>query len=223
MKRIIFILTLVILALLLAYAAYSGTQNKNEITNNLLPNSYSTTTEEKSIDVNNVQSDIKKIDKNDMNTILLKTTKGDIELELSSDKPVTTDNFKKLVSEGFYDGIKFHRVIKDFMIQAGDPNSKDDSKKSIWGTGGPGYKFNDELTGTEKYPQGTLAMANAGPNTNGSQFFIVTATSAPLPPAYTVFGKVTSGLNTILAIEKVDTDASDKPLEDITIVKAQIK
>ena len=212
-----------ILALLLAYAAYSGTQNKNEITNNLLPNSYSTTTEEKSIDVNNVQSDIKKIDKNDMNTILLKTTKGDIELELSSDKPVTTDNFKKLVSEGFYDGIKFHRVIKDFMIQAGDPNSKDDSKKSIWGTGGPGYKFNDELTGTEKYPQGTLAMANAGPNTNGSQFFIVTATSAPLPPAYTVFGKVTSGLNTILAIEKVDTDASDKPLEDITIVKAQIK
>jgi cyclophilin family peptidyl-prolyl cis-trans isomerase len=110
------------------------------------------------------------------------------------------------------------------MIQAGDPQSKDADKKSLWGTGGPGYKFDDELTGTETYPQGTLAMANAGPNTNGSQFFIVTASpAAPLPPSYTVFGKVTKGIDVALAIEKVQTESADRPVNDVIIEKVTVE
>ncbi|MCX6757702.1 MAG: peptidylprolyl isomerase [Candidatus Nomurabacteria bacterium] len=147
------------------------------------------------------------------------TTKGDITVELlSAGVPKTVENFTKLVKEGFYNGIKFHRVISGFMIQAGDPQTKDDYKKDMWGTGGPGYKFDDELTGKETYPQGTLAMANAGPNTNGSQFFIVTASpEAPLPPSYTVFGHVVSGIDIALEIEKVPRDSRDRPLTDIVI------
>ena len=109
------------------------------------------------------------------------------------------------------------------MIQAGDPNSKDDSKKSLWGTGGPGYKFDDELTGKETYPQGTVAMANAGPNTNGSQFFIVTANPAPLPPSYTVFGKVTKGLDVALKIENVKTETADRPVDNVIIQKVTVE
>ncbi len=110
------------------------------------------------------------------------------------------------------------------MIQAGDPLSKDVVNKSTWGTGGPGYRFNDELTGNEQYTLGTLAMANAGPNTNGSQFFIVTAQPCvPLPPSYTVFGRVTKGIEIALAIENVATNSSDQPLEDIIIENIEMK
>lgn len=156
--------------------------------------------------------------------VVLKTNKGEIEVELFTDKtPNTSANFAKLASEGFYDGVKFHRVIKGFMIQGGDPLSKDNSKRQLWGTGDPGYKFNDELDGTEKYPQGTLAMANSGPNTNGSQFFIVTANEAPLPPSYTVFGKVVRGMDVALQIENVKTGPTDQPLEDVVINSATVK
>ena len=159
-----------------------------------------------------------------MTHAIITTNKGVIEIDLATDKPLAVGNFQKLVTSNFYDGVRFHRVIKGFMIQAGDPLSKDLTKKASWGTGGPGYTFNDELTGTETYPQGTLAMANAGPNTNGSQFFIVTAASgAPLPPSYTVFGKVTKGLDVALAIENVQTDASDKPLQDVIIQNVEMK
>ncbi len=149
----------------------------------------------------------------------IKTNLGDIKVEFFGDSaPVTVGNFLKLAKSGFYDGVRFHRVIKGFMIQAGDPMSKDDAQKSAWGTGGPGYKFPDELAGNETYPQGTLAMANAGPNTNGSQFFIVTASPvAPLPASYTVFGKVISGLDTALKIENVQTEPGDRPTSDVTI------
>jgi len=157
-----------------------------------------------------------------MNTAILKTNMGDITVELSTDKPKTTENFKKLISENFYDGVKFHRVIKGFMIQAGDPLSKDESKKDYWGTGGPGYKFADELTGNEKYTVGTLAMANSGPNTNGSQFFIMTSDTA-LPPSYTVFGKVVSGIDVAMKIQDVATDVSDKPLENVVINSIVLK
>jgi cyclophilin family peptidyl-prolyl cis-trans isomerase len=110
------------------------------------------------------------------------------------------------------------------MIQAGDPQSKDLTKKSLWGTGGPGYKFDDELSGNETYPQGTVAMANAGPNTNGSQFFIVTASpAAPLPPSYTVFGKVTKGLDVALKIENVKTETADRPVNDVIIEKVSVE
>jgi len=154
----------------------------------------------------------------------IKTNLGEIKLELyfnSASK--TAKNFTDLAEKGFYNGTKFHRVIKNFMIQGGDPLSKDESQKSFWGTGGPGYKFNDELTGQEKYPQGTLAMANSGPNTNGSQFFIVTANpAAQLTPDYTVFGKVISGLDIALKIEKVKTDSRDCPIENVVIESVSV-
>jgi peptidylprolyl isomerase len=126
-------------------------------------------------------------------------------------------NFVKLAGEKFYDNVKFHRVIKGFMIQTGDPLSKDATKQAYWGTGGPGYKFADELSGRETYKQGTVAMANSGPNTNGSQFFIVTAVDSGLPASYTVFGKVVKGMDIALKIENVNTDQSDRPFENVTI------
>ncbi len=167
-----------------------------------------------------VPTDTKKV----MNTVTLKTNMGEITITLDrTSAPKTVENFTKLAGEGFYDGIRFHRVIKDFMIQTGDPQSKDESKKSLWGTGGPGYKFDDELSGKETYLQGTVAMANSGPNTNGSQFFIVTANpGAPLPPSYTVFGKVTKGLDVALKIEKVKTETADRPIDDVIIEKATV-
>lgn len=150
----------------------------------------------------------------------ISTSLGDVTVQLDSAKaPLAVANFLNLAENKFYDGAKFHRVIKGFMIQGGDPNSKN-ADTSNWGMGGPGYAFQDELTGKEKYPQGTLAMANSGPNTNGSQFFIVTAgPEAPLSPNYTVFGKVTEGLDIALKIENVKTTGSpyDRPLEDVLI------
>jgi cyclophilin family peptidyl-prolyl cis-trans isomerase len=165
---------------------------------------------------------------NGIHTATITTSKGVIEVELYGNKtPKTVENFVTLAGKGYYDGTKFHRVIKGFMIQGGDPLSKDDAKKSLWGTGGPGYQFDDELTGQETYPQGTLAMANAGPNTNGSQFFIVTASpTAPLPPSYTVFGKVTKGLEVALLIQEVKTEQPgrlDRPIDPIVIESIKVK
>jgi cyclophilin family peptidyl-prolyl cis-trans isomerase len=158
---------------------------------------------------------------------VLKTNLGDIKVKFdSTNAPNTVDNFLKLASQNFYNGTKFHRVIKSFMIQGGDPNSKNYSIKDQWGKGGPGYAFKDELKGTEKYPQGTLAMANSGPNTNGSQFFIVTASpAAPLPPSYTVFGQVISGMDVALKIENVQTVSPghiDRPVEDVVINSVEL-
>jgi len=154
---------------------------------------------------------------------VLNTNFGKIKVKFyNTDAPITVNNFLKLSAEKFYDGTKFHRVIKNFMIQGGDPNSKDNDWSND-GIGGPGYKFNDEIKGTEKYPQGTLAMANSGPNTNGSQFFIVTASpEAPLPPKYTVFGQVETGLDVALKIENVKTNANDHPLEDVIIQNIEL-
>lgn len=156
---------------------------------------------------------------------IITTNKGVIEVTFDKNKPMTVANFTKLVTENFYSGIRFHRVIKNFMIQTGDPFSKDKANVAAWGTGGPGYKFNDENVGNETYPQGTLAMANSGPNTNGSQFFIVTAADGynPPSPAYTVFGHVTKGLETALAIENVATGKNNVPVEDVTIEKIEMR
>ncbi len=152
------------------------------------------------------------------------TNKGVIEFTFGDKTPVTVENFTKLASSNFYNGVRFHRVIKDFMIQTGDPLSKDKANEAAWGTGGPGYKFNDELKGDEQYNLGTVAMANSGPNTNGSQFFIVTANpGVPLPPNYTVFGKVTKGIETALAIQQVKTAPGDKPIEDVIIEKIELR
>src|SRR3990167_5932947 len=133
----------------------------------------------------------------------LHTNKGDITIELLSDAPHTVANFTKLAGEGFYNGTKFHRVIKGFMIQGGDPLTKDDSQAARWGTGGPGYQFADEIHVKNQNNAGTVAMANAGPNTNGSQFFINTADNNFLDPKHTVFGRVTAGLEVVQAIEAV--------------------
>ncbi len=155
---------------------------------------------------------------------LIKTNLGDIKVKFdSANAPMTVENFLKLADSKFYDGTKFHRVIKGFMIQGGDPLSKDDSKMNMWGTGGPGYKFADELKGTEKYTQGTLAMANSGKDTNGSQFFIVTANpGVGLPPSYTVFGSVVSGLDVALKIENAKTGANDRPVENVVIKSVSV-
>lgn len=154
------------------------------------------------------------------------TSKGVIEIAFGDKTPVTVKNFGTLAASNFYNGVRFHRVIKDFMIQTGDPLSKDVANQSSWGTGGPGYKFNDELAGNEQYPLGTVAMANSGKNTNGSQFFIVTASpAAPLSPDYTVFGKVTKGIEVADAIQNVKTTGrpTDRPLEDVLIEKIEVR
>jgi len=153
----------------------------------------------------------------------IKTNFGDITIGLfDADAPETVKNFVKLANEGFYDGTKFHRVIKDFMIQGGDPNSKD-SDWSNDGTGGPGYSFKDEIN-SHKLVCGTLAMANSGPNTNGSQFFIVTAKETPwLDGKHTVFGKVLEGMDVVKKIEAVKTNSNDHPTEDVVVQKIAVK
>lgn len=149
---------------------------------------------------------------------VIKTNLGDITFELySEDSPLTVNNFLNLAKKGTYDGTRFHRIIDDFMIQAGDPNSKDVQFKDMWGTGGPGYKFKDEFN-ARPLVRGSFAMANSGPNTNGSQFFIVTKDFTPwLDGKHTNFGQVTSGMDTVEKIEAAKTDERDRPLEDILI------
>jgi cyclophilin family peptidyl-prolyl cis-trans isomerase len=146
----------------------------------------------------------------------IKTNKGDITVSFHNEgAPVTVANFCTLAQKGFYNGVIFHRVIKDFMIQGGDPTGT--------GTGGPGYKFADELPQAGAYKIGSLAMANAGPNTNGSQFFIVTGDAGVgLPPLYTLFGEVTGGLDVALAIQGVQTGAQDKPVDDVVITSVDV-
>jgi len=150
----------------------------------------------------------------------ISTNKGDIVVRLyGAEAPKTVENFAKLANKGFYNGTKFHRVIKGFMIQGGDPLSKDDTQKARWGTGGPGYQFEDEIT-AHKLVRGSLAMANAGPNTNGSQFFIVTADATPwLDGKHTNFGEVISGMDVVAAIESVKTETNDRPVEPIVITR----
>ena len=140
---------------------------------------------------------------------------GAIAIELfDDDAPKTVTNFKKLAGDGFYNGVIFHRVIPDFMVQGGDPTGT--------GSGGPGYTFEDEFN-DQKVERGALAMANAGPNTNGSQFFIVTADSCPwLDGKHTVFGRVTDGMDVVDAMSDVERDAHDKPRDDVAIERVEL-
>ena len=146
-------------------------------------------------------------------TVQLETNHGDIRIELYDDMPITTGNFEKLVSEGFYDGVIFHRVIPNFMIQGGDPTGT--------GTGGPGYNIQDEFNNASNV-RGTIAMANAGPNTGGSQFFINVADNSYLDGKHPVFGDVVEGMDVVDKISKLETNARDKPLEQAVIEKARI-
>jgi len=151
-----------------------------------------------------------------MSVATMKTTEGDITLELfDEDAPKTVANFKQLAGQGFYDGLIFHRVIDNFMIQGGCPQGT--------GTGGPGYTFEDEIN-DHKVSRGALAMANAGPNTNGSQFFIVTVDEAPwLDGKHTVFGEVTDGMDVVDRIGTTKTDARDRPVEPIGIASVEFE
>jgi cyclophilin family peptidyl-prolyl cis-trans isomerase len=147
-------------------------------------------------------------------TATLDTNHGAITIDLDATRsPLTVNNFVSLARDGFYDGVAFHRVIEGFMIQGGDPTGT--------GRGGPGYRFRDELAGQGRYSRGTVAMANAGPNTNGSQFFIMHQDYG-LPHNYTIFGEVTDGLDTVDTIATTARDRNDKPLEDCVIEKVTI-
>ena len=150
-----------------------------------------------------------------MTNATLHTNHGAIAVELfDNEAPKTVENFLKLAGDGFYDGVTFHRVIPDFMIQGGDPTGT--------GTGGPGYTFEDEIN-EHKVERGALAMANAGPNTNGSQFFIVTTEAASwLDGKHTVFGRVTDGMEVVDAISALETDARDRPRQDVVIERVAL-
>lgn len=153
----------------------------------------------------------------------LHTSKGDITIEfLPQQAPNTVANFVKLAQEGFYDGTKFHRVIRDFMIQGGDPLTKDDSQMQFWGTGGPGYRFADEISLSNRNDIGTISMANAGPNTNGSQFFINVSDNNFLDGKHTVFGRVSAGMPVVTEIERVAVNTSDRPIDAVVIEKITV-
>ena len=151
-----------------------------------------------------------------MTTATIHTNHGAIELELyDEDAPKTVENFVSLARDGFYDGVVFHRVIPDFMVQGGDPTAT--------GSGGPGYQFEDEFN-DHPVARGALAMANAGPNTNGSQFFVVAAEACPwLDGKHTVFGRVTSGMDVVDQISELPRDARDKPLEPATMERVEVQ
>ena len=154
------------------------------------------------------------IDKNKSYTAVIQTSMGDLTVEFFSDTaPVTVNNFVSLSNDGYYDNIIFHRVISGFMIQGGDPSGTGHGEYGKF----PGYTFEDELNNQQPYEKGILAMANAGPNTNGSQFFIMHV-DYPLPYQYTIFGKVTDGLDVIDTIASVQTAEGDKPVEDVVIL-----
>jgi peptidylprolyl isomerase len=146
--------------------------------------------------------------------ILLKTSMGDIILQLYEDMPITAGNFQKLVEKGFYDGTIFHRIISDFMIQGGDPTGT--------GRGGPGYAIKDEFTRKNRNDRGTISMANAGPNTGGSQSFINLVNNNFLDSKHPVFGKVVEGLDVVDALGKVKTGANDKPVKEVKIESAKV-
>ena len=146
--------------------------------------------------------------------VLLETNMGDVTILLRDDMPVTAGNFKKLVTDGFYDGVVFHRVIDGFMIQGGDPTGT--------GRGGPGYAIKDEFSRQNRNDRGTISMANAGPNTGGSQFFINLVDNNYLDRMHPVFGEVAGGMEVVDRIGKVKTGAGDRPLEDVVIVRARV-
>lgn len=146
--------------------------------------------------------------------VVLNTNMGDITIQLYEDMPVTAGNFRKLVEKGFYDGTIFHRVIDGFMLQGGDPTGT--------GRGGPGYSIKDEFTSHNKNDRGTISMANAGPNTGGSQFFINLVDNNYLDKAHPVFGKVVEGMDVVDKIGKVKTNPMDRPLKEVKILSAKV-
>jgi len=203
----------IVLILIFTLTGKSDTNNKtmNEDTQQI-----ATTTEEQATSTPTVESK--------GSTAVFTTNQGNFSLSLETEKaPKTVANFVKLAQAGFYNGQRFHRVIEGFMIQGGDPLSKDVANKAMWGTGGPGYQFADEFGAGLSNVTGTISMANAGPNTNGSQFFINTNDNVFLDGKHAVFGKVVSGMDVVMKISQVQTDQTDKPVQDVIIEKVEIK
>lgn len=187
---------------------------------------YSTSTQSHTLFTNQEQKNIMDTSSNtERPIVVLNTSYGPITLELFADKtPNTVKNFLTLSESGFYDGTLFHRVIPGFMVQGGDPLTKSDPKNwSIHGTGGPNYRFADEINPDNRNNARTISMANAGPNTNGSQFFINVADNNFLDTKHTVFGRVTSGMEVVEKIVGVKTNENDHPLEDVKIEKVEVK
>jgi len=214
-KYIIIGVVLVIGISVVSFLLRSGESLNKEFTE--VENNLSVISETKTEDINNLD------DKKIMNAIL-HTNKGNITIQFFNEQaPNTVANFIKLAGENFYNGVKFHRVIKGFMIQGGDPLTKDDSKMALWGTGGPGYSFADELTATNKNDIGTISMANSGPNTNGSQFFINVVANNFLDTKHTVFGKVIFGMDVVTKIENTPTNPSDQPVSPVVIESIILK
>ncbi len=214
--------------------ANTGTYNKAEITDRINDIKNDTTGKKSNADqssqneqINNEAQQKSQIQLEDLakeySQAVMKTNLGDITFEFyASESLLTVNNFLNLAKAGFYNGTKFHRVIDDFMIQGGDPLSRDDSQKNSWGTGGPGYKFQDEIN-SHKLVRGSLAMANSGPNTNGSQFFIVTKESTPwLDGLHTNFGKVVLGMEVVEKIEASEKDSADRPLQNVVIESVEL-
>jgi len=217
-KNLMIVLSAVVLVGALMFFYKSDTNNLNE---NIMQDDNNTEEniiqEEAVLSENVINSDAGVIN------VKFNTNLGEITLEMYSEKaPKTVSNFVNLAEQGFYNGTKFHRVISGFMIQGGDPLSKEESKRSSWGTGGPGYSFEDEQNDLALV-SGAIAMANSGPDTNGSQFFIITAEATPwLQGMHTGFGKVISGFDIVEKIENTEVSPTDQPLEDIEIMSVEI-
>ncbi len=203
MKYIALILTLLFLAGCVSYGSKEAVLNEEVIEENV------------TIEIKNGTEEIIGEESN-MVQVKLETNHGDIVIELFNEMPITAGNFEKLVLKGYYDGVVFHRIIENFMIQGGDPTGT--------GTGGPGYEIKDEFTGTDldKNNRGTLSMANAGPNTGGSQFFINLVNNNFLDGKHPVFGKVVEGMDVVDKIAKVEKDSNDRPVEIVKIIKASV-
>ena len=188
---------------------YGTNQAEESLTQESTPTSATTSTKETTMQEKSMKT-LNDFEPIKASKATIKTSKGDIVVELYPDKvPLTVTNFLTLAKSGFYDGIKFHRMIADCMAQVGDPLTKDDSKKPMWGTGGPGYMIADEFEASLKHDsEGVLSMANAGPNTGGSQFFITYETTPWLDGKHAVFGKVTSGMEVLRKLEIGDAIVS---------------
>lgn len=225
----LYLLVGVIIILVIASISFANKQGENGLNeNSLSPNEILTIATSSEDLINN-----QKTNNNKMNSIItLKTNQGEIQFETyNSDAPNTVANFIKLANQGFYDGLSFHRVINGFMIQGGDPNCSPESSKipatGPCGTGGPGYQFADELNPNTPsyqagYKKGVVAMANSGPNTNGSQFFIMLEDNR-LPNDYTIFGKIIKGQDIVDKIGDVATDANDRPTKQVVIEKVTVQ
>ncbi len=232
MKKYISIICGIVVLAVIAFIVFTSYKNKNIDTySSTIAENTETSLPPENANEANTQTDAENItndNKKSMNATI-NTNMGSIKIEFYDEAaPKTVANFVKLAESNFYDKVKFHRVIKGFMIQGGDPLTKDDSKAAVWGTGGPGYKFDDEINAESDlyvkggYKKGVVAMANSGPNTNGSQFFIMHE-DYPLPPLYTIFGKVVIGQDVVDKIALVKTGPGDKPLSPVMIESIKIQ